>query len=81
MFETVKPANIKYFDQKNKLSSFGNSILKSAQKAALESIAQHKAAGNPIYFKEKGMLIKELADGTQYLVRVSKNGIETIRKL
>ena len=81
MFEKLDFTKVKYFDRNHSLSPFGKRILKSAKKAALEAIAQHKAVGNPIYYKEKGVLIKELADGTKYLVRASQDGIETIRKL
>lgn len=81
MFEKLGFTKVNYFDHHHPLSSFGNRILKSAQKAALHAIAQHKAAGNPIYYKEKGVLIKELSDGTKYLVEASQDGIKTIRKL
>ncbi len=79
MHERLELINIKYFDRKNKLSVLGKQIVLSAQQAGLEAIAAHKAVGNPIYYKEKGMLIKELADGTRYLVKASKNGITIIR--
>ena len=81
MFEKLGVTKVNYFDRHHSLSAFGNRILQSAQKAALNAIARHKAAGNPIYYKEKGILIKELPDGTKYLVKASQDGIKTIRKL
>ena len=81
MFENLGFTKVNYFDRNHSLSPFGMKILKSAQKAALEAIAQHKAVGNPIYYKEKGCLIKELPDGTKYLVKASQDGIQTIRKI
>lgn len=81
MFENLGFTKVNYFDRNHSLSPFGAKILQSAQKAALEAIAQHKAVGNPIYYKEKGSLIKELSDGPKYLVKASQDGIETIRKL
>lgn len=81
MGEKLKGFNVKYFDSHNRLSPLGQKIVQSAQKAASEAIAGHKAVGNAIYYKERGQLIKELANGTRYFVKASKSGIETIRKL
>ena len=81
MFEKVDCSQANYFGKEHPLSPLGKKIVQGAQKAALEAIAQHKKVGNPIYYKERGSLIKELADGTQYLVKASERGIETIRKL
>ena len=63
------------------MSPFGKRIVQIGKDAAREAIARHKAAGNPIYYGEKGKLIKELADGTRYLVEASLDGIKTIREL
>ena len=81
MLEKFRFSNVRYFGNENKPSPFALKVVESAQKAGLEAIAHHKAIGNPIYYKKNGQLIKEMADGTQYLVKVSKNGIETIGKL
>lgn len=56
-------------------------IERSSKKAAKKAIADHKKHGNPIYFKEKGILIKEMPDGTRYHVRADSGGIKVIKKL
>ena len=72
---------IAYYTRQQDLSLFGKRIEQIGQQAVSQAIAQHKTAGNPIYYKEKGRLIKELPDGTCYLVKASINGITVIRKL
>jgi len=73
--------NTACFTKRDSLSPLGQRIVEIGQNAALQAIARHKALGNPIYYKEKDRLIKELADGTRYLVKASIDGIQTIRKL
>lgn len=66
----------KGFSRRAKLSE------KYGREAVRKAIAQHKAAGNPIYFSDKnGGIVKELADGRQFLIEVSLvDGSETIEK-
>lgn len=81
MLEKTTEPKMGNYKIKKGLSSFGKRIVQIGKQAAREAIAKHKAMGNPIYYKEKGKLIKELADGTRYLVKASIDGIEIIRKL
>jgi len=81
MFEKISHYKVSYFSKKHQLSPLGKKIEQLGKTAVEDAIAHHKATGNPIYYKENGILIKELVDGTRYLVRASKSGIETIRRI
>ena len=81
MLEKISESKMLKYKIKKGLSPFGQRIVEIGKQAAREAIAKHKAAGNPIFYKEKGKLIKELAAGTRYLVKVTVDGIETIHKL
>ncbi len=81
MLNKIGRFTVAHFTKQHPLSPFGQRIVQIGQKAALEAIARHKALGNPIYYKEKGTLIKELPDGTRLVVEASADGIQTIRKL
>ena len=63
-------------------SPFARYAEKIGKEAVRKAIAEHKAAGNPIYYSnEKGQMIKELADGKKYLVKISIiDGSEKIGK-
>jgi len=50
---------IRHFTKQNQLTPFGQKIEQIGKQAVSQAIAKHKAAGNPIYYKEKGRLIKE----------------------
>ena len=80
MLEKMNEPKVLDYTIKKGLSPLSRKIEKMAKKAASEVIAKHKAIGNPIYYKEKEKLIKELADGTRYLVKVTVDGIKTIQK-
>ena len=81
MFEKLSQYHVSYFTKRHQLSPLGKKIEQLGKRAVNEAITLHKATGNPIYYKEEGKLIKELVDGTRYLVRASQNGIETIKQL
>ncbi len=70
-----------YFSKETPLSPFGQRIVRNGRKAAKAAISKHKAMGNPIYYVEKEILVKELADGTRYAVKVSKAEIHHLYQL
>lgn len=81
MLNKIGRFNVGHFTSQHPLSPFGQRIVQIGQKAALGAILKHKALGNPIYYKKEGKLIKELTDGTQFVVETSVDGIQTIRTL
>ncbi|HUX78813.1 MAG TPA: hypothetical protein VMW10_03570 [Alphaproteobacteria bacterium] len=80
MLEKISEFKMLNYTIKKGLSPLSRKLEKMANRTASEAIAKHKAIENPIYYKEKGKLIKELADGTRYLVKVTIDGIKTIEK-
>ena len=62
-------------------SSFGKMAEKLGREAVIQAIADHKKAGHPIYFSnDKDQMIKELPDGSQFVIKVALDGTETIEK-
>jgi len=61
---------------------FGRLAEKIGKEAVRKAIAEHKANGNPIYYSNvKGQMIKEMADGRKFIIKVSLvDGSETIGK-
>ena len=46
-----------------------------------QAIADHKAAGNPIYFRDPsadGVLVKEMPDGRRFHIAFNGDGTETV---
>jgi len=81
MLNKIGNTKVKCFTKQHPLSPIGHRIVQIGQRAVHNAISKHKAMGNPIYFKEKGLLIKELADGTRFIVKASLDGITTVRKI
>ena len=53
----------------------------AGQQAVAKAITEHKAADNPIYFRDPaypGILVKEMPDGSRFSVRFMPNGSETV---
>lgn len=81
MLNKIANSQVRYFTKQHPLSPIGHRIVQIGQRAAHNAIVNHKVMGNPIYFKEKGLLIKELADGTRFIVKASIDGVKTVRKI
>jgi len=65
----------------NRISQFGLLAEKLGREGVHQAIAEHKSVGNPIYFtNQDGQMIKELADGKQFIVEISLNGREKVGK-
>ncbi len=65
-----------------KIHEFALSVEQAGQEAVAEAIADHKAAGNPIYFRDPGspdVLIKEMPDGRRFHVEMAEDGTEIVR--
>lgn len=66
-----------------KVHEFALAVEAGGQRAVAKAIAEHKATGNPIYFRDPnhcGILIKELPDGRRFHIEVSDSGSETVIK-
>lgn len=53
----------------------------SSRAAVAAAIADHKAAGNAIYYRSEAppdILVKELPDGRRFRVEFSDDGVETV---
>lgn len=64
-----------------KLHAFALYLEEGGQQAVAKAIADHKAAGNPIYFRDPsvdGVLVKEMPDGVRFHVGFDADGVETI---
>ena len=62
-------------------SPFSRYAEKIGKEAVRKAIAEHKAAGNPIYYSDKtGQMIKEFADGKKYLVKINLDGTQKVGK-
>ncbi|OJW49099.1 MAG: hypothetical protein BGO67_11075 [Alphaproteobacteria bacterium 41-28] len=64
-----------------RISKFGLLAEKLGREGVHRAIAEHKSAGNPIYFtNQDGQIIKELADGRQFIVEIFLDGTEEVGK-
>jgi hypothetical protein len=64
-----------------RLHEFAVRIEAGGRAAVAEAIADHKAAGNPIYYgsdERPHALVKELPDGRRFLVEVTTDGTELV---
>ncbi len=64
-----------------KLHEFALYLEEGGQQAVAKAIADHKAAGNPVYFQypaTDGVLVKEMPDGRCYHIEVNADGTETV---
>lgn len=64
-----------------KVHAFAFAVEAGGQRAVARAIADHKATGNPIYFRDPAqyaILIKEMPDGRRYHVEISETGTETV---
>ena len=65
----------------DRISHFGLLAEKLGREGVHQAISEHKLAGNPIYFTDKnGQIIKELADGRQFIVKIFLDGREKVGK-
>ncbi len=65
----------------DRISYFGLLAEKLGREGVHQAISEHKLAGNPIYFTGKnGQIIKELADGRQFVVKIFLDGREKVGK-
>ena len=64
-----------------RISHLGLLAEKLGREGVQQAISEHKLAGNPIYFTSKnGQIIKELADGRQFVVKIFLDGREKVGK-
>ncbi|MSO77330.1 MAG: hypothetical protein EXQ87_10560 [Alphaproteobacteria bacterium] len=64
-----------------KFHRFALSVAEAGERAVAKAIAHHKSLGNPIYYcdpSDSDGMIKELADGRRFHIRVADDGAETI---
>jgi hypothetical protein len=64
-----------------KFRRFALSVERAGQRAVAKAIAHHKSLGNPIYYTDPSFsdcIIKELADGRRFQIRVADDGAETV---
>ncbi len=64
-----------------KLHEFALYLEEGGQQAVAKAIADHKAAGNPVYFQypaADGVLVKEMPDGRRFRIEVNADGTETL---
>ena len=64
-----------------KVHAFARAVEAGGQRAVAKAIADHKATGNPIYFRDPAiyeLLIKEMPDGRRFHVEISESGNETV---
>ena len=62
-----------------RISQFGLLAEKLGREGVHQAIAEHKSAGNPIYFtNQNGQIIKEFADGKQFIVEIFLDGTEEL---
>ncbi len=64
-----------------KLHEFALYLEEGGQQAVAKAIADHKAAGNPVYFRDPavdGVLVKEMPDGRRFHIEVNADGTETV---
>ena len=65
----------------DRVHDFAVRIEAGGRAAVADAIADHKAAGNPIYYRADEapyVLVKELADGRRFLVEVGEDGSVTV---
>lgn len=58
---------------------WGNKLERLAQEGVRKEIAEHKAAGNPIFYSRKGLPIMELPDGRCFEYRLLEDGTQEIK--
>lgn len=56
-------------------------IEKDVQAGVQREIAEHKAKGNPIYYKKDGKFIIENSKGERFEYKETDKGIEIIKKI
>ncbi len=64
-----------------KLHEFALYLEEGGRQAVVKAIADHKAAGNPVYFRYPstgGLLVKEMPDGSRFHVGFDADGLEII---
>ncbi|MEX2616503.1 MAG: hypothetical protein WD767_10435 [Alphaproteobacteria bacterium] len=64
-----------------KVHEFARAVEAGGQRAVARAIADHKAIGNPIYFRDPAkyeLLVKEMPDGRRFHVEISESGTETV---
>lgn len=72
-------ANIKsHTEMKSEFSQWTKELERLAQAGVTEEIAQHKAAGRPIFYSRKGVTIMELANGRCFEYRHLEDGTREI---
>ena len=69
-------------DTNSEFSRWTQELEQLAQAGVKQEIAQHKAAGRPIFYSKQGVPIMELADGRYFEYRHLENGkSEIIREV
>ena len=64
-----------------RLHEFAVRIEEGGREAVAAAIADHKAAGNPIYYRSPDaphVLVKELPDGRRFRIDVDEDGSEIV---
>lgn len=75
----ITEANLKpHTEIKSKFAQWTKELEQLAQAGVTEEIAQHKAAGRPIFYSVKRVPIMELADGRCFEYRHLKDGTREI---
>lgn len=62
----------------HEIIEWGNKLERLAQEGVRKEIAKHKAAGNPIFYSRKGVLIMELPDSRCFEYRLLEDGTQEI---
>ena len=64
-----------------RVRNFAAQLEHGGREAVAAAIADHKAAGNPVYYSdpdESEVIIKEMPDGQRFQIRVDRDGNEVV---